>query len=510
MNGPEATVGTRGLVFNEPLIFEQGSPGRVGYSLPPSDVPAKKAEALIPARLLRGEALGLLGLPEVSEVDVIRHFTRMSQWNFGIDLGFYPLGSCTMKYNPRVNEDAARLPGFAKAHPYLPEELAQGALQLMWELERYLAELSGLDRVSLHPSAGAHGELTGVMMIRAYHQAQGNPRKKILIPESAHGTNPASSALCGYQVVTMKSGPRGVVEPAAVAAAMDEDAAAVMITNPNTLGLFEEHIAEIAQIVHGKGGLVYCDGANLNAIMGITRPGDWGVDVLQFNLHKTFSTPHGGGGPGAGPVGLRKHLAPFMPVPTVEKRPNGFGLDCDRPKSIGKVRSFAASFGVLVRAYAYIRSLGPDGLRHAAETAVLNANYVMSQLKGDYHLPYDRLCKHECVFSDAIQLQNDVKTLDVAKRLMDYGFHPPTIYFPLIVHGALMIEPTETESKETLDQFIAAMKAIAKEAKEQPDLVKAAPHKPRVSRMDETRAARQPVLRWKPKSREPRAESRER
>jgi glycine dehydrogenase subunit 2 len=423
----------------------------------------------------------------------------MSQWTYGIDRGFYPLGSCTMKYNPRVNEDVARLPGFSRAHPYLPDELAQGALELLWELERYLAEVSGLDRVSLHPSAGAHGELTGVMMIRAYHQAQGNPRRKILIPESAHGTNPASSALCGYQVVPIKSGPRGVVEPPAVAEAMDEQVAAIMITNPNTLGLFEEHIAEIARIVHAKGGQVYCDGANLNAVMGITRPGDWGVDVIQINLHKTFSQPHGGGGPGAGPVGVRKHLAPFMPVPTVEKKGDGFALDFDRPRSIGKVRAFAASFGVMVRAYAYIRSLGAAGLTRAAETAVLNANYLMSQLKGAYHLPYDRVCKHECVFSDALQLQHDVKTLDIAKRLMDYGFHPPTIYFPLIVSGALMIEPTESESKETLDQFIAAMKAIAREAQDEPDVVRAAPHKPLLSRLDETRAARQPVLRWKPK-----------
>ena len=496
MTGPERTVGTRGLVFNEPLIFEQGSPGRVGYSLPPCDVPEKKPEALIPPHLLRGP---IPGLPEVSEVDVVRHYTRISQWNYGIDLGFYPLGSCTMKYNPRVNEDVVRLPGFSKAHPYLPDDLAQGALELMWELERYLAEISGLDRVSLHPSAGAHGELTGVMMIRAYHQSQGNPRRKILIPESAHGTNPASSALCGYQVVPIKSGPQGVVEPRAVAEAMDDQVAAIMITNPNTLGLFEEHIAEIARTVHAKGGQVYCDGANLNAVMGITRPGDWGVDVIQINLHKTFSQPHGGGGPGAGPVGVRKHLAPFMPIPTVEKKGDVFWLDFDRPQSIGKVRSFATSFGVMVRAYAYIRSLGAAGLKRAAETAVLNANYLMHQLKGAYHLPYDRVCKHECVFSDALQLQNDVKTLDIAKRLMDYGFHPPTIYFPLIVSGALMIEPTETESKETLDQFIAAMKEIAREAKEEPDVVRAAPHKPLRSRLDETRAARQPILRWKPK-----------
>ena len=495
MSGPGRTVGIQGLVFDEPPIFERSTPGRVGYSLPACDVPARPPESLVPAHLLRDD---IPGLPEVSEVEVVRHYTRLSQWNFGIDLGFYPLGSCTMKYNPRVNEDVARLAGFARAHPYLPDELAQGALQLLWELERFLAEVSGLDRVTLHPSAGAQGELVGMMMIRAYLQSKGNPRRKVIIPESAHGTNPASSALCGYQVVGVKSGPQGVVEPKAVAEAMDPDVAAIMITNPNTLGLFEEHIAEIADIVHEQGGQVYCDGANLNAVMGITRPGDWGVDLMQINLHKTFSQPHGGGGPGAGPVAVRRHLAPFMPVPTVEKGPEGFRLDYDRPKSIGRVRSFAASFGVMVRAYAYIGSLGPDGLKHAAETAVLNANYIMAQLKDAYHLPYDRRCKHECVFSDAKQLPYDVKTLDIAKRLMDYGFHPPTIYFPLIVPGALMIEPTETESKETLDEFIAAMKAIAEEAREQPERVRNAPSKPRIGRMDETRAARQPVLRWKP------------
>jgi glycine dehydrogenase subunit 2 len=494
MSGP--TVGTRGLVFNEGLIFEQGSPGRTGYSLPALDVPAAAPDRLVPKKFLRDD---LPGFPEVSEVEVVRHFTRLSQWNFGIDTGMYPLGSCTMKYNPRVNEEAARIPGFARVHPLTPEALAQGALQLMYELEQYLAEIMGMDRVTLHPSAGAHGELLAIMLIQAYHKARGKPRHKVLIPDSAHGTNPASAAICQYQVVPIKSGPRGVVEPGAVAEAMDEDVACIMITNPNTLGLFEEHIVEIARIVHAKGGQVYCDGANLNAVMGITRPGDWGVDVIQINLHKTFSQPHGGGGPGAGPVGVRKHLAPFMPVPTVEKKGDGFALDFDRPRSIGKVRAFAASFGVMVRAYAYIRSLGAAGLTRAAETAVLNANYLMSQLKGAYHLPYDRVCKHECVFSDALQLQHDVKTLDIAKRLMDYGFHPPTIYFPLIVSGALMIEPTESESKETLDQFIAAMKAIAREAQDEPDVVRAAPHKPLLSRLDETRAARQPVLRWKPK-----------
>ena len=497
MSGTEKTVGTRGLILNEPLVFEQGSPGRTAYSLPPSDVPERKAEALIPKRLLRD---GIPGLPELSEVDVMRHFTRISQWNYCVDLGFYPLGSCTMKYNPRINEDMARIPGFAKAHPYQPEEVSQGALQLMWELEQYLADVSGMDRVTLQPSAGAHGELTGVMMIRSYHASRGNPRSKILIPDSAHGTNPASSALCGYKVVPVKEGPRGVVEPKAVAEVMDDEVAAIMVTNPNTLGLFEDRIIEVAKIVHAKGGQVYCDGANLNSVMGVSRPGDWGVDVIQINLHKTFSQPHGGGGPGAGPVALKKHLAPFMPVPTVEKQGNRFLLDYKRPKSIGKVRAFYASFGVMVRSYTYIRSMGPAGLRRAAEVAVLNANYILSQLRGVYHLPYDRHCMHECVFTDALQARHDIHTLDIAKRLIDYGFHPPTIYFPLIVKGALMIEPTETESKETIDQFVAAMKRIAQEAQENPELLRLAPHNPRVTRMNETKAAREPKLRWRPVS----------
>lgn len=489
------TVGCRGLQFNEPLLFEQGSKGRVGFSLPPSDVPTRRPERLIPKRALR-EAIE--GFPEVSEPEVVRHFTRLSQWNFGIDVGFYPLGSCTMKYNPRVNEEMARLPGFARLHPYTPEALAQGALQLMWELEQYLAEISGMDRVTLQPAAGAHGELTGLMMIRAYLESQGNPRQKVLVPDSAHGTNPASSTLCGYAVVPLKSGPRGIVEPSTVASAMDEEVACIMITNPNTLGLFEEHILEIAEIVHARGGQVYCDGANLNALLGVARPGDMGVDALQFNLHKTFSTPHGGGGPGAGPVGIKAHLAPFRPIPTVERKGDRFFLEDDLPQSIGKVRSFYGNFGTMVRAYAYIRALGPSGLRKVAERAVINANYILSQLKGTYHLPYDRFCKHEVIFTDAYQQPHGISTMDLAKRLIDYGFHPPTIYFPLIVKGALMIEPTETESKETLDRFIEAMKEIAKEAEEDPERLHQAPHTPKVTRLDEVRAARQPNLRWRP------------
>jgi glycine dehydrogenase subunit 2 len=490
-----ATVAARGLVFNEPLIFERSSPGRVAHSLPACDVPALRPERAVPRRFLRDD---IPGFPEVSELDVVRHFTRLSQWNYGIDTGMYPLGSCTMKYNPKVNEEAARLPGFARAHPYLPEALAQGALQLMWELERDLAEISGMARVTLQPAAGAHGELTGIMMIRAYHAARGNPRKKVLVPDSAHGTNPASSAICGYQVVPIKSGPRGTVEPGGVAEAMDEDVAAIMVTNPNTLGLFEEHIEEIARVLHAKGGQVYCDGANMNALLGIARPGDMGIDVIQYNLHKTFSTPHGGGGPGAGPVGVRRHLVPYLPAPTVEKDGGRYRLDFDRPRSIGRVRAFHGNFGILVRAYAYIRSLGPDGLRRISETAILNANYIQHHLKDVYDLPYDRPCKHECVLSDARQAPHNVKTLDIAKRLMDYGFHPPTIYFPLIVHGALMIEPTESESRETLDEFIAAMRAIAEEAAASPEAVRGAPHLPKVSRLNEVKAAREPNLRWRP------------
>ena len=493
MSGP--TVGTRGLVFNEGLIFEQGSPGRVGYSLPALDVPASAADRLVPKKFLRDD---LPGFPEVSEVEVVRHFTRLSQWNFGIDTGMYPLGSCTMKYNPRVNEEAVRIPGLARVHPLTPDALAQGALQLMYELEQYLAEIMGMDRVTLHPSAGAHGELLAIMLIQAYHKARGKPRHKVLIPDSAHGTNPASAAICQYQVVPIKSGPRGVVEPGAVAEAMDEDVACIMITNPNTLGLFEEHIVEIARIVHAKGGQVYGDGANLNALLGIARPGDMGIDAIHTNLHKTFTQPHGGGGPGAGPVAVKAHLAPFLPVPVIEKRGDAYALNEDRPKSIGKIRSFAASFGVMVRAYAYIRSLGPDGLRRVSDVAVANANYILSKLRGAYNVPYDRICKHECVLDDQVQLKHGVKTLDIAKRLMDYGFHPPTIYFPLIVHGAIMIEPTETEPKETLDQFIEAMQAIAAEVETEPDTVRNAPHFTRVGRMDEARAARQPNLRWRP------------
>ncbi len=484
-----------GMILNEPLIFERGGRGRKGYSLPRLDVQRANPEKIWPGKLIRKD---LEGLPEMSEVEIVRHFTRLSQWNYGVDSGFYPLGSCTMKYSPKVNEDLARLPGFAGAHPYQPEEISQGALQLMYDLERFLCEISGMERVTLQPSAGAQGELTGMLMIRAYLSDRGNPRRKVLVPDTAHGTNPASSSLCGYQVIQVKSNERGVLSPQAIEEKMDEDVAALMVTNPNTLGLFEENIRQISEIVHGKGGQVYCDGANLNALLGLTQVGDMGVDVLHFNLHKTFSTPHGGGGPGAGPVAVKEHLADYLPVPVITRKGEGFEFDYERPKSIGKVRSFYGNFAVLVRAHGYILSMGAEGLKKASLVALLNANYIRAKLKDHYHLPYDFPCMHECVFSDRWQNKYGVTALDIAKRLMDYGFHPPTIYFPLVVHGALMIEPTESEAKETLDQFIEAMVRIAKEAETEPGLLLNAPHKTKVSRLDEVLANRKPVLRWRP------------
>ncbi len=491
----ERWLGASGLVLNEPLIFEKGARGRKGYSLPRLDVEEVKPDKVWPQKFIRRD---LEGFPEMSELDVVCHFTRLSQWNYGVDSGFYPLGSCTMKYNPKVNEEAARLPGFAGAHPYQPEEISQGPLQVMYELERFLCEVSGMDRVTLQPSAGAQGELTGMLMIRACQKDRGNPRKKVLVPDTAHGTNPASSSLCGYQVVQVKSDERGRLSPQSVEERMDEEVAALMVTNPNTIGLFEDHICQISELVHRKGGLLYCDGANLTALMGLTRVGDMGVDVLHFNLHKTFSTPHGGGGPGAGPVGVKAHLADYLPVPTLEKEGGLYHLEYDRPKSIGKVRSFYGNFGILVRAYAYILSMGGEGLRKASLTALLNANYLRARLNGYYNLPYDYPCMHECVFNDRLQAKYGVTALDIAKRLMDYGFHPPTIYFPLVVHGALMIEPTESEAKETLDQFIESMVEIAREAETDPEAVRSAPHRTKVSRLDEVLANRKPRLRWKP------------
>ncbi len=485
-----------GLAHEEPLLFEHGSRGRCGVSLPAPVGPAPAAE--IPAALLRGP---IDGLPELSELEVVRHFTRLSTWNHGIDTGLYPLGSCTMKYNPRSSEAFARLPGFAGLHPLAPATHVQGALELMYRLERALSEIAGMSATSLSPAAGAHGELTGLMVIRAWHQSRGNPRRKVLIPDTAHGTNPASAALNGYTCVELASGPDGRLHPETVAAAMDEDVAAIMVTNPNTLGIFESHIAEIAAIVHGRGGLVYGDGANMNALLGVARPGDLGFDVIQYNLHKTFATPHGGGGPGAGPVAVTGALAPFLPLPMVVEDGPGFRLVTDpaeRPGSVGKIHGFWGNFGMFVRAWAYLRELGPEGLRATAELAVLNAAYVRAGLSGAYHLPYPTDSLHEVVFDDQAQKAAGITTMDVAKRLIDHGFHPPTIYFPLVVHGALMIEPTETESKEALDAFIGAMRAIADEARTDPDRLRAAPLRAFRSRLDETRAARRPVLRWTP------------
>jgi glycine dehydrogenase subunit 2 len=474
------------------LIFELSKPGRIAYSLPECDVPELEAEALIPVELLRGKPAEL---PEVYEVDVIRHYTELSRRNFGIDNGFYPLGSCTMKYNPKINEDVARFAGFAKIHPYQPEESIQGALELLYTLQNDIASLTGMDQVTLQPAAGAHGEWTGLMLIRAYHESRGEVRTKVIVPDSSHGTNPASATVAGFDTITIKSDGSGMVDLDALRAAVGSDTAALMLTNPSTLGLFEEKIVEIAEIVHEAGGLLYYDGANSNAIMGIARPGDMGFDVVHLNLHKTMSTPHGGGGPGAGPVGVKSRLIPFLPKPVVEKREDGtFYFDFDRPQSIGRVKAFYGNFGILVRAYTYIRTYGPDGLRRVSELAVLNANYMMHRLAPYYEVAYPGICKHEFVLSGRKLKQYGVRTLDVAKRLLDFGYHPPTIYFPLNVEECIMIEPTETESKETLDGFIDAMIQIAQEAENNPELVINAPYTTVVKRLDETSAARKPVL----------------
>lgn len=475
------------------LIFEMSREGREAFSLPPCDVPEDEelAELLPGGRLRQRDA----SLPEVYEVDVVRHYTELSRRNFGVDNGFYPLGSCTMKYNPKINEDAAKLPGFARIHPYQPEESIQGALELLHTLQDDLAALTGMDFVTLQPAAGAHGEWTGLMMIRAYHESRGESRSKVIVPDSSHGTNPASATTAGLETVTIKSGADGLVDLDALRAAVGPDTAALMLTNPSTLGLFEAQIVEIAAIVHEAGGLLYYDGANSNAIMGIARPGDMGFDVVHLNLHKTMSTPHGGGGPGAGPVGVKAHLVPFLPKPVVAKREDGrYFFDFDRPQSIGRVKSYYGNFGILVRAYTYIRSYGPEGLRQVSECAVLNANYMMARLAEGYEIPYPGVCKHEFVLSGRGLKAYGVRTLDVAKRLLDFGYHPPTIYFPLNVEECIMIEPTETESKETLDGFIDAMLRIAREARETPELVINAPYTTVMRRLDETLAARKPVL----------------
>lgn len=474
------------------LIFEMSRDGRRAYSLPACDVPVK--EGLIPDAFARRRDADL---PQVSEVDVARHYTRLAGRNHGVDSSFYPLGSCTMKYNPKINEEIASLDGFTGVHPYQNEESAQGSLQVLYEMDRMLSEITGMKRVTLQPAAGAHGELTGLMIIGAYHRSRGDAaRTKIVVPDSAHGTNPASAAFAGFEVVEVKSNPSGGVDIEDLKLAVGQDTAGLMLTNPNTLGLFDENIEEIARIVHDAGGLLYYDGANANAIMGICRPGDMGFDVVHLNLHKTFSTPHGGGGPGSGPVGVKEELVPFLPVPVVECENGRYWLDYDRPQSIGRVRSFYGNFGVVLKAYAYIRTMGPDGLKNVSELAVLNANYMMKRLEDSFDIPYKRICMHEFILSNKKQEHNGVRTLDIAKRLLDFGYHPPTVYFPLIVHEAMMIEPTETESKETLDSFVDALISIAREAENEPDRVRKAPYTTVVSRLDEVKAARNPVLKW--------------
>ncbi|MDY0234906.1 MAG: aminomethyl-transferring glycine dehydrogenase subunit GcvPB [Gudongella sp.] len=473
----------------EKLIFELSKPGRKAYMLPPLDIEDKEIKDLIPAEFVNDEELNL---PELFEVDVIRHYTNLSNKNYGLDTGFYPLGSCTMKYNPKINEDTARYDGFANIHPLQPEDCIQGSLQLMSELEKSLCEIAGMDRMTLQPAAGAHGELTGIMLVKAYHEDRGDEkRNKIIVPDSAHGTNPATAAMAGYKIVEIKSTKDGLVDLEALKAAVGDDTAGLMLTNPNTLGLFDRGIKEIAQIVHDAGGLLYYDGANMNAIMGHARPGDMGFDVVHYNIHKTFSTPHGGGGPGSGPVGVKNILVDYLPVPMVNKKGEKYFLDYDYPKTIGKVKDFYGHFGIMVRAYTYILTMGSDGIKRASTMAVLNANYIMSKLKDYYNLPIDTQYMHEVVFGGLKGSSlSEVTTLDIAKRLLDLGYHPPTIYFPLIINQALMIEPTETESKETLDEFIEAMIQIAKEAESDPQLVKSAPHNTLVRRPDEVKAAR--------------------
>jgi len=479
----------------EPLIFELGAPGRKGYTLPAPDVPAEPLEEMIPARYLRRTPANL---PEVSEPDVIRHFTHLSQMNYSIDSGFYPLGSCTMKYNPKVNEVAASLPGFRDIHPLQPESTVQGALRLMYELQELLGAIAGMDAFTLQPAAGAHGELTGLFIIQAYLRSKGEHRDEVIAPNSSHGTNPASAAMARAKLVTVGTDARGRVDIEELRRLVSDRTAALMLTNPNTLGLFEEDVEEMARIVHEAGGLMYYDGANLNAIMGKARPGDMGFDVVHLNLHKTFTTPHGGGGPGAGPVGVKEFLRPFLPVPIVERADAGYILQEDLPQTIGKVRSFYGNFAMLVRAYTYIREMGRQGLTQVSEDAVLAANYLRARLQDLYEAPFPGPNMHEVVLSARRQKAQGARALDIAKRLMDYGFHAPTIYFPLTVEEALMIEPTETENKGTLDAFIEAMRAIAGEAAENPEIVRGAPHDAPVSRLDEARAARQPDLRWRP------------
>lgn len=480
------------MINYDKLIFELSEPGRKGYSLDPLDVPIVEA---IPDNLLRAQPAEL---PEVSENLVMRHYVNLSHKNHSVDTGFYPLGSCTMKYNPKINEDMARLPGFANLHPLQREEDVQGALGLMYELGKMLEEITGMARFSLSPFAGAHGELAGLMIMKRYHELRGDKKRtKVIIPDSAHGTNPASATVAGFEVIEIPSNADGTVNLNALKEVLSDEVAGIMLTNPNTLGIFEKDILEIERLVHGVGGLLYYDGANLNAIMGQVRPGDMGFDIIHLNLHKTFSTPHGGGGPGSGPIGVSESLVDFLPIPVVKKKGKRYYFDENIPYTIGRIGNFFGNFGVCVRAYTYILSMGADGLKEASEVAVLNANYLQTKLKDHYVVPIDQVCKHEFVLSGLKDKSTGVTTLDVAKALLDYGFHSPTIYFPLIVEEAMMIEPTETESLETLDAFVSAMVEIAKKAKSDPEWVKTAPHTTVVRRLDEATAARKPILRWK-------------
>jgi len=478
--------GITGLIIEEPLLWEKGQKGRSGMCVPDSDVPSAAVDAS-----LTGTAPDF---PDLSEVDVVRHYTRLSQWNFGVDTGMYPLGSCTMKYNPKINEKFAATPELAAAHPMLADEYVQGNLKVMYELQNYLSAVTGLPGCTLQPAGGAQGELTGMFVFAAYHASKNSKRTKILIPDTAHGTNPASAAFCGYKPVPIASGPNGILQVQSVIDAMDEETAGIMITNPNTLGLFETNIREIADAVHAKGGLVYGDGANMNAVMGVINAQKCGVDVMHLNLHKTFSTPHGGGGPGAGPICVTEELEKFLPVPRAIKVGDNYKLEYDCPDSVGKIHGFYGNFSVLMRAYAYIRTMGAKNLKQASHLAVLNAAYIKEELKGTLKLAYNRPCMHEVVFSDEWLEEYKISTLDVAKRLIDHGYHPPTIYFPLVVHGAIMIEPTETECKVDIDQFIEAMKTVVAEAKTDPESLRQAPVNAKLGRLDETQAARRPCL----------------
>lgn len=481
------------IEYNKTLI-EISKIGRKAYSFPKLDIEDININDLIEEKKLRKEELNL---PEVSELDIARHYTLLSNKNFGVDTGFYPLGSCTMKYNPKINEDMANNTSFTNIHPYQSTNTVQGSLELMYNLSKSLGEITGMDEVTLQPAAGSHGEFTGLMMIKAYHENRGDfKRTKVIVPDSSHGTNPASASMAGFKIVQIESDKNGAVDIEKLKEALDEEVAALMLTNPSTLGLFEKNIKEIANLVHNIGGLLYYDGANMNAIMGITRPGDMGFDVVHLNLHKTFSTPHGGGGPGSGPVGVKKELIPFLPVPIVEKNEDEYVLNYNKPKSIGKVKNFYGNFGVLVKAYSYILTMGKEGLKEASQVAVLNANYLKEKLKEYYYLPIDTVCKHEFVLGGICKGHSEVKTMDIAKRLLDYGYHPPTVYFPLIINEAIMIEPTETENLETLDGFIETMVAIAKEAKENPEIVKNAPYDTIIKRVDEARAVKSPILTW--------------